>query len=268
VPYLLLVSSHDAGPRSGWRSLLRGRVVPRVVAAAAGALVLGTLSRQSMIENGAAPETVRVFANTVDVPEWARRADALAPVRSELRTAIGAAAEDTVVLSVSRLAPEKGLGTLVRAVADVPGETLLVVAGSGPEGERLSGLAAELGVRLCALGDVAYDRLVEAYVAADVFALVSTREPWGVVVNEAAACGLPLVLSDQVGAAADLLSDGENGVLVPAGDAQATAAALARLAGDPGLRRAMGARSRELMDGWGYEPSVERFVDAVRDASR
>ncbi|HSG14599.1 MAG TPA: glycosyltransferase, partial [Gaiellaceae bacterium] len=98
------------------------------------------------------------------------------------------------------------------------------------------------------------------------FALVSEREPWAVVVNEAAACGLPLVLSDRVGAAHDLLADGENGVLVPPGDVDAVAAALRRLAADPVQRQAMGVRSRELARDWGYGPSVDGFLAAVREA--
>ena len=73
-----------------------------------------------------------------------------------------------------------------------------------------------------------WERISEVYAVADVFALLSTHEPWGVVVNEAAASGLPLLLSDRVGAAHDLLEDGRNGVLVPAGDAAAAGAALAR----------------------------------------
>jgi glycosyltransferase involved in cell wall biosynthesis len=100
-----------------------------------------------------------------------------------------------------------------------------------------------------------------------VFALLSRHEPWGVVVNEAAASALPLVLSDTVGAAHDLLRDGENGFLVAAGDIAAASAALKRLAADPELRRRLGKRSRELVGGWGYEPSVERFVAAVREAT-
>ena len=98
------------------------------------------------------------------------------------------------------------------------------------------------------------------------FALLSEREPWGVVVNEAAACGLPLVLSDRVGAAPDLLRDGENGCLVPYADVDAAAAALSRLAADPDGRRRAGARSREIAAGWGYGPSVDGFVRGVRDA--
>jgi len=121
-------------------------------------------------------------------------------------------------------------------------------------------------VRLVLTGDLEWERVVEAYAAADVFALLSAREPWAVVVNEAAACGLPLVLSDRVGAAHDLLRDGENGFLVAAGDVDAASAALRRLADDEELRRAQGARSRELARDWGYGPSVEGFRAAVREA--
>ena len=121
-------------------------------------------------------------------------------------------------------------------------------------------------MRLALVGDVDWDRIVEPYVSADVFALLSAREPWAVVVNEAAACGLPLVLSDRVGAAHDLLRDGENGALVRAGDVAAAAKALRELAADPKRRAEQGARSRELARDWGYGPSVEGFLDAVREA--
>ncbi len=261
------VSSHDAAPRAGWRRAVKGAIVPRIVRGAAGALVLGALSRDSLIARGARPESVRVFANTVDVAAWRRRADELAASRAALRNEIGAGADDVVVLSVARLAAEKGLDTLVRAIAEAADPRLLLaVVGHGADGPELERLAAELGVRLHLAGALPWERLPEAYVAADIFALLSSREPWGVVVNEAAACGLPLVLSDQVGAAHDLLRDGENGALVPPGDVPAAAEAIRRLATDPALRLAQGARSREVMGDWGYEPSVESFVAAVREA--
>lgn len=267
VPYLLVVESHDEGPRAGWRRAVKGAVVPRVVRGAAGALVTGTLARRSMVARGAALERVRVFANTIDVPAFRERAERLAASRPELRAALGLGREEVAVLSVARLVPEKGLDTLLRAVAAAGDERLaLVLAGEGPERPRLEELGRELGVRLSLAGNLPWERIVEAYVAADVFALLSRWEPWGVVVNEAAACGLPLVLSDRVGAAADLLRDGENGFLVSAGDVAAAGEALRRLASDPGLRQAFGERSRELVAEWGYEPSIASFVAAVREA--
>jgi glycosyltransferase involved in cell wall biosynthesis len=265
VPFLLIVESHDAGPRAGWRRRVKGAIVPRIVRRAAGVLVTGTLARESMIRHGARPERVRVFANTIDVDEWSERSQRLAERRAELRGQLGLGADDLVVLSVARLSPEKGHDMLVRAVAAAGNPQLvLVLAGSGAERERLQALARELGVRLVLAGDLPHERVIEAYCAADVFALLSDREPWGVVVNEAAACGLPLVLSDRVGAAPDLLNDGENGFLVPVGDIQAAADALRLLSAD---RTRAGARSREIARAWGYGPSVENLVASVREAA-
>jgi hypothetical protein len=69
-----------------------------------------------------------------------------------------------------------------------------------------------------------------------------------------------------VGAAHDLLSDGENGTLVPAGDVSAAAAAFSSLAASADLRRSQGERSRELARDWGYGPSVDGFLETVREA--
>src|SRR5437764_514290 len=268
IPYVLLVESHDVGPRAGWRRAVKGAIVPSLVRNAAGVLVVGTLARDSVVARGASPDRVHVFANTIDVEDWERRAALLADRRGELRTQLGARANDVVVLSAGRLAREKGTETLIRAAAAIDDPHVLVaIAGEGPERHTLSRLAAELGVRLRLPGELDADSLFDAYVAADVFALLSRRESWGVVVNEAAASSLPLLLTDQVGAARDLLREGENGVLVSAGDVAAAAEGLRRLAADPELRRRFGKRSRELARGWGYETSVENFVAAVREAS-
>jgi glycosyltransferase involved in cell wall biosynthesis len=186
-----------------------------------------------MIAHGAPPERVRVFANTIDVDAWIERAQKLPRTPHD----------GVVVLSVGRRVPDKGFDILEPACA-AAGVRVEVVAGGLSE-----------------------DDLARRYVDADVFALLSRHEPWGVVVNEAAASGLPLVLSDRVGAAYDLLRDGENGLLVPADDVAAAADALRKLASDPDLRRRMGEQSRELVRGWDYEPSVENFVVAVREAT-
>jgi glycosyltransferase involved in cell wall biosynthesis len=244
---------------------VKGAVVPAVVRGAAHILVVGTLARESMLARGADPARIDVFADTIDVAGFGARADALAPRRDELRREAGLGPDDVAVLSVARLSPEKGLDTLVRAVAAAGDPRLvLVLAGGGPERKRLRALARDTRVRLVVLPHTPWERISEVYAVADVFALLSTHEPWGVVVNEAAASGLPLVLSDRVGAAHDLLEDGRNGVLVPAGDEAAAGAAVGALAADPDRRRAMGDASRQLVRGWGYEPSIETLLGIVR----
>ncbi len=265
VPYLLLVESNERDARPGWRRAVKGAVVPWIVRGAAEVLVVGTLSREAMEARGVEPGRITLFANTVDVEGFAGRAEALAPHRDAMRAEIGLGSDDVAVLSVARLAPEKGIDTLVEAVAAAGDPRLvLVLAGTGREEARLVARADRLGIRLLRVRDVPWERIVERFVLGDVFALLSTNETWGVVVNEAAACGLPLLLSDRVGAAHDLLEEGRNGMLVPAGDAAAAGEALRQLAADPGRRRAMGVASRELMREWGYEPSIANLVRVAR----
>jgi glycosyltransferase involved in cell wall biosynthesis len=231
VPYVLHVESHDLDPRPPWRRAMKDAVATRVLRGAASVLAVGSAARESALARGA--KQVRIFANTIDVDRWIARADALPHTQHD----------GVVVLSVGRAVPEKGF-------------------------DILSAASSQAAVRLeTVTGGVSEEELARRYVEADVFALLSRHEPWGVVVNEAAASGLPLVLSNRVGAAYDLLRDGENGFLVPAENVGAAAGAIRKLAEDAELRRRMGARSRELVRAWSYDASVESFVAAVREAT-
>jgi glycosyltransferase involved in cell wall biosynthesis len=268
VPYVLLVESNERDPRPGWRRAAKWAVVPPVLRGAAEVLVVGRLARESMLMRGVPPQRISLFADTIDVRHFGAEADRLRAHRPALRAEAGLAADDVAVLSVARLAREKGLDTLVRAVALARDPRLvLVLAGSGAERDRLAALAVEFGVQLVFLPDIPWERISERFAIADVFALLSRHEPWGVVVNEAAASGLPLVVSDRVGAAFDLLEDGLNGAVVPADDPVAAGEAIRALAADPERRRAAGRASRELMRGWGYEPSIDNLIRVARRVS-
>jgi 2-deoxystreptamine N-acetyl-D-glucosaminyltransferase/2-deoxystreptamine glucosyltransferase len=87
--------------------------------------------------------------------------------------------------------------------------------------------------------------------------LASTYEPRGTVVNEAMACGLPLIVTDVYGAVGDIARAGENTLIFPPGDVDALAAHLDRLVEDPELRARIARRSREIIGGWNYERGVE-----------
>jgi glycosyltransferase involved in cell wall biosynthesis len=255
VPYLLVSESHLRAESPQWVRLLKRAVLPHVVRPAAGHLVTGTLAREHMLAFGADPATIRIFPNTVDVDAFARRVDELRPRREELRRAFAVEGEAPVVLHVGRLIRQKGADRVV-AAAERAGLRALVV-GDGPQ-------RAELEGRATLTGFLPPHRLVETYVAADVYALLSRRETWGVSVNEAMAAGLPVVLSDAVGAAPDLLEPGGNGELVRGVDE--AAAALERLRDDPDTRERYGSRSRELIGAWGYASSVEAVERAVQAA--
>ena len=156
------------------------------------------------------------------------------------------------VLYAGRLSPEKGVLELVEAAQGLP----LVVAGDGPLRDRVPG----------ALGWVAHDELLRLYERAAVVACPSHREGFGVACAEAMAHARPVVASN-VGGLRDLVADGETGLLVPPGDAEALRAALERLLGDAELRRRLGEAGRErIREHFSWEQAVSLTVTAYEDA--
>ncbi len=148
------------------------------------------------------------------------------------------------LLSVGRLIRRKGVESLLRAVlqARLDGADVeLIVAGSGSDECRLRALAAQLGVPVTWCGFVDHPDLPRVYAAADAFAFPTLEgDPFGIVVLEAAAAGLPVIASPRGGATEDLITDGVNGLVVDPTDTAAMASAIARLAGDEQLRRRLG----------------------------
>jgi glycosyltransferase involved in cell wall biosynthesis len=144
------------------------------------------------------------------------------------------------------------------------------VAGEGPLAPRLRELADQegLGERLRMLGTPSAAELREWFAAADLFVLPSERhETWGLVVNEAMNFALPVVVSDKVGCAADLVADGDNGFVVAAGQAGPLASAVRKLVESADLRQAMGRRSRERIDRWHYGLAAQGIVEACQAAA-
>lgn len=166
-------------------------------------------------------------------------------VRQRVRTAMGVAETQVVVLAVSRLVWHKGYPELAQAMAAIPDAVLWVV------GERLASdrgpdmadllRTAGLGDRLRLLGY--RDDVPDLMAAADIFALPSRFEGLPMSVIEAMLCGLPVVAAEVRGPAEQVVPE-ETGLLVPAGDGAALATALRRLVQDAPLRTRMGQAGR------------------------
>jgi glycosyltransferase involved in cell wall biosynthesis len=266
TPYLLFGESHHRDARKAWVKKLKDWLLPKIVRPAAGILATGTLSGDYFRSYGAA--RVYRFANTPDVEALRAEAAAARHRRDEVRAELGIPGDACAILHVGRLIAVKAVDDLIRATGRLGSPVRLVVVGDGPEHEALVEVAdREAAGRVIFAGFQQGRDLAEIFQAADVFALASHHEPWGVVVGEAMAHGLPVVLSDRVGAAADLLRDGENGRGFPCGDVDALTAALEAVATDPDRRR-LGEASDRIMDGWTYETSVKDFDRAVREAAR
>jgi glycosyltransferase involved in cell wall biosynthesis len=169
------------------------------------------------------------------------------------------------ILSVSRLDPSqryKGLDPLLEAVARLEGSpsAFLHVVGSGGDRSRLEAKAAQLGIaaRTRFWGELAPEALARAYQQAQVFALPSAREGFGIVYLEAMLHGVPVV-GAAAGAVPELIWPGENGFLVPPGDVAALRATLERLRKDPALATTLGQKGRAL--------AIERFGPARFESS-
>ncbi len=152
-----------------------------------------------------------------------------------------------IVLFVGRLVYYKGVDVLVRAMAEVDAD--LVLVGGGPLEEELRALAADRGVaaRTTFLGSPTEDELAAWYRAADVFCLpsVARSEAFGLVQIEAHAAATPVVSTRLTTGVPYANLDGVTGLTVPPGDEAALAAALNRLLADDELRARLGRRARE-----------------------
>jgi 2-deoxystreptamine N-acetyl-D-glucosaminyltransferase/2-deoxystreptamine glucosyltransferase len=164
---------------------------------------------------------------------------------------------------VGRLAPQKRADLLVRAFDRMTVPAELVVVGDGPDRDLVRRLAAESPTadRITLAGFVHHPAVPAVLASLDVLVLPSAYEEMGSVLTEAMASGLPVVASD-VGGIPEVVRHEETGLLVPPGHVEALAAALDRLAAEPGLRARLadGARSRATGYAW---PALAGRVAAV-----
>lgn len=178
------------------------------------------------------------------------------------------------LVSVGNWVARKGLLDLLDALGRLPDETatLHLVGRTDVEPgytrrarRRLS--APDLAGRVVVHGPLPDARVAALYSAADAFVLPSRREPYGTVYAEAMAAGLPVV-GWRAGNLRYLARDGVEGFVVPTGDLPALAAAVARLAADPGLRDRLGAAARSRAAGFpGWEETTQRFLASLAPSS-
>ncbi len=168
-----------------------------------------------------------------------------------------------------QLIPRKGVDLLLQAFDSVSSTGTkpprLVLLGDGPDRARYEAMTPpRLRSRVEFRGHVAPADLPRAYEDGDVFVLPSRHDGWGVVVNEAIAAGMPVIASDAVGAAHDLVEPGRNGTIVRANDAASLAAAMREFVDDPARIEVFGRRSREIAADWTVQRGAERWHEALR----
>jgi glycosyltransferase involved in cell wall biosynthesis len=243
------------------RQTLREWVKAMLVRQHGAGLVGGTTHKEYLVKLGIPANRIEIGYNAVDNAHF-----------SGSNELINRPYNRRYVLASARFIGIKNLDGLLRAFSRFiksggPTELDLVLLGDGEERARLEKLSDTLGLsdRVVMPGFVQYPELPIWYHHAEGFIHVSAVEPWGLVVNEAMAASLPVIVSKACGAA-ELVSQGENGWVVAGHDEEAIAVHLLALASDPALRERMGKRSAELIAAYGPEQFAVGALTAARHA--
>ena len=272
TPIFFVSDSHSLRSwraQSSWKLRMKKILLRRIFSLVDGMVVSSSGGVEYIKSLGFPGERVVLAPTAVDNNWWteqAAKAD-----RNAARAAWKIPAEGTVALFCGKLQRWKGPMDLLEAFARADiSNSFLVFAGDGPERSNLERRATQLGFadRIRFLGFLNQSQLPSAYRAADMFVLPSLFEPFGLVVNEAMLCGLPVAVSDRVGARFDLVRPDENGYVFPAGDVGALAAILRQILQDPDKRARMGAAARHRMETWSPREYADGIVRAVQLAGK
>ncbi len=211
----------------------------------------------------------------VDNDFFSQQAALAAPQRESLRTALNLAPGRSVILFASKLLARKRSIDLVEAYL-LSANTLpqaerpyLLIVGDGEERARLEARISEANAAadIRMLGFRNQTELPPLYDLCDLFGLPSVYEPWGLVVNEVMNAARAVIVSDEVGCQPDLVTDGDNGYVYPAGDVAALAAALTRVQRNPEMCRRMGQRSQQRIQAYSFATDIRGLMQAFQEAA-
>jgi glycosyltransferase involved in cell wall biosynthesis len=255
-------STAEDGPRCPAKERMKKVLLSR----SKGCIVPGKRAFSYCRQLGQAEDRIFTAPNATDRVFFRGQADRLFPIREGLRSE--ERVQGFVILFTGRLVDHlKSLSTLIKACGwlEKNGRRVsLLVAGDGPDKRSYQELGSLEGLKdIRFLGTLDHHTLCRYYAMADVFVLPSRSEPWGFVLNEGMEFGLPLVVSEAVGAGPDLVRHGENGFIFPVGDVSSLARDLAVLVDNESLRHRMGQTSRSIIEAFSPENWANGVMQAI-----
>ncbi|MGI9077947.1 MAG: glycosyltransferase family 4 protein [Gemmatimonadaceae bacterium] len=246
---------------------IRDAVVGAWVRHSDALLYIGEGNRQAYLAYGASPDKLHFTPYSVDVDRIARASCGGPGEREALRRKWEIPTDRIIVAYVGKLTPRKHPEALLELCAKpaLTSGAHIVFAGSGPEEALLRREVERRGIKnVSFLGFVNQRALPEVYSLADLFVMPSEFEPWGLVLNEAMAAGLPVVVSDEVGAAEDLVNGHGTGYVFPSGRWDIMAEEVERLVADAELRKRFGEAARARTQLYSNDAAVEGILAALR----
>lgn len=267
VPYILWSESHNVRPRCFWRDLFKWPLVKFSITKASAFLATGSNSRDYLISYAAPRFKIFLFPNNPDIDKWMKDASGYRKDIAGIRRQLNIQGNPVIIYS-GRFIGGKNLETLLMAFQLVqrrmPDVGLLIV-GDGPLRNHLENLVRKLKLNnVYFAGFIQAKDLIKYYACADIFVLPSTDEPWGVVVLEAMASGLPVIVSDRVGCARDLVYPNRNGFVFSSKDIHELSSKISKLLYDVELRQQMGVDSQKIAMEWNYDFAISQLTQALR----
>jgi glycosyltransferase involved in cell wall biosynthesis len=276
IKVLLRGESHlNSHVRSPSKARLKGILMPRFFAQIDAFLAIGSLNRRYYEHYGVPKHRIFDMPYAVDNDFFRTLTKAASMHRESLRAELNFQPGRPVVLYASKFQSRKRPDLLFDAYKRLSPDgskeptPYLLLIGDGEERRALEERYHRTrwtSVRF--LGFKNQTELPQYYDLCDVFVLPSEFEPWGLVVNEVMNAGKPIILSDEVGAAADLVKHGDNGLIFPRGDSSALADQLQTLVSDPSRCREMGQRSLSRITSWNFESDREGILRALEYVSK
>jgi glycosyltransferase involved in cell wall biosynthesis len=265
VPVLIRGESNLLRALPRWKSLLKRIVLRNLFRRTSAFLAIGRFNAEFYRVYGVPKEKIYMVPYAVNNDFFLSQADKLANCKGKLKQELGIAPELPVVLYSGKLIEKKRPSDLLKAFEYISRtqKAVLVYVGAGSLEPELKQYAEAKHLPVVFAGFRNQSELPKWFAIADVFALPSGDEPWGLVVNEAMCFSLPVVASDQVGAAGDLVRGGVNGFVFNSGDVRSLSEHLELLLFDPVLRARFGQKSREIIEHWSYRENVNGILTCL-----
>lgn len=269
IPVMARTDSHLRTPRPFHTRLIKAATYPQFLRTFDFFLATGTRSAEYLHHYRVPNSRVRIVPYCIDVEQFSAAARRGKTRRAQLRSDFGVVDKEVLVVFVGKLLALKNIPLALEAVEQMraAGKNVrLLIVGSGPLSGELSMAASCRSLPVSFAGFVNQQQMPEIYAAADVLVLPSTSETWGLVVNEAFACGLPAIVSDRVGCAPDMVKEGLTGSVIRANDVAGLAKAIeywAQAHDSTESQRAL----QEMSMRYSPANSAAAFVDAAEAAT-
>lgn len=274
IPVILRAETTSLPYMPPWKAAIKRAVLSQLFKRISRFLAIGRYNTEFYETYGVPKEKIFLVPYAVDNDFFLSKAEELLPKRIELKRKLGISSDLPVVLFSGKLLEVKRPMDLLMAFVAVSetAHAALVYVGDGPLRSKLEACVRESRIQnVHFMGFQNQTELPQFYAIADVFVLPSGFEPWGLVVNEAMCFGLPVIVSDQVGAGGDLVRERINGFVYPAGDVEILANRMRTVLSDTVMKYRMSEASRTMIKNWSHCEGIQGILacmKAIKHAQR